>query len=230
MVAVGGIEVIALPIKDPMRATPKAKAPTPSALRAARVAAEKAASRNPKQLATTDGELDVSLPAWAGFRSRASDKPSKGRVRISVGGDGMISGDGEITAEHRAAYRHVLDHSEAMQGVILAAIIAEYPRIRAVFDGSSVAMPAAVDAASLRELVELTSVAIHHAHADGVAYVGYSLACAWDREHALGLMTHRERVVEVGGADTAILGWIATSDQKKRAGAASKAKRQRPRR
>jgi|GEM_PF-7134692 len=36
--------------------------------------------------------------------------------------------------------------------------------------------------------------------------VGYELRCAWDTEHGVGVMTHEDRVVEVGQADTALLG------------------------
>jgi hypothetical protein len=33
--------------------------------------------------------------------------------------------------------------------------------------------------------------------------------CTWDKEHGLGVMTHQTLVIEIGGADTAFLEWIA---------------------
>lgn len=45
-----------------------------------------------------------------------------------------------------------------------------------------------------------------------MAYVGFSFWCTWDDEHGLGVMTHKNRVVKIGGVDTALLNWIAESD------------------
>ena len=42
--------------------------------------------------------------------------------------------------------------------------------------------------------------------------MGFKFGCTWDDEHGLGVMTHRGHVVEVGGADTAFLEWIAEAD------------------
>ena len=52
---------------------------------------------------------------------------------------------------------------------------------------------------------------------EGAAYVGYEFGCAWEEEHGLGLMMHQGRIVAMGGADTAILEWIAEKDAQKRA-------------
>ncbi|MFX3636230.1 MAG: hypothetical protein ACE3L7_29590 [Candidatus Pristimantibacillus sp.] len=43
-------------------------------------------------------------------------------------------------------------------------------------------------------------------------YIGYELSCTWDEEHAFGAMMHQDRVIAIGGADTAILHWIAQDD------------------
>ena len=48
-----------------------------------------------------------------------------------------------------------------------------------------------------------------------IAYIGFELGCVWDEEHGLGVMTHRDRVVDVGGADTAFTEWIAENDAEK---------------
>lgn len=45
-----------------------------------------------------------------------------------------------------------------------------------------------------------------------MAYVGYEFRCTWDEEHGMGVMTHKNRVVAIGGADVSILEWIAESD------------------
>jgi hypothetical protein len=47
---------------------------------------------------------------------------------------------------------------------------------------------------------------------DGLPYVGYEFGRRWDGEHGLGVLMHGTRVVEVGGADTAMTLWIAKRD------------------
>lgn len=44
------------------------------------------------------------------------------------------------------------------------------------------------------------------------ALSGFRVRVQVDPEHGLGVLTHDTRVVEVGGADTAILLWIARRD------------------
>jgi hypothetical protein len=157
-------------------------------------------------------EVVVTLPVWAGFSSGPPGRASKGAVTVDVGGDAMIEENDEITPEHTAAYRFSLEHAGEMQPIVLDAIAGWFATIRERYAKAGIAMPASVDRTSLRSLVSLNALSIHHAHARGLAYVGYSFSCAWDREHGLGVMTHERRVVRVGGADTAILGWIARQD------------------
>ncbi len=37
--------------------------------------------------------------------------------------------------------------------------------------------------------------------------------CTWDSEHGLGVMTHKNRIIEIGDASTAFLTWIADKDR-----------------
>jgi hypothetical protein len=47
---------------------------------------------------------------------------------------------------------------------------------------------------------------------DARAYLGFSFHVAWEPEHGLGVMVHGRRIVDVGGADTSFLEWIAERD------------------
>jgi hypothetical protein len=58
-------------------------------------------------------------------------------------------------------------------------------------------------------LIGLSNVHILSVARDGI---GLQFGCTWDEEHGLGVMTHRDRVVQVGGADTSFLTWIAEED------------------
>lgn len=196
VVAVGQSEVLGYPIADPARSAPKDKPPSDAQRTAAVEAATKAARKNPRELSF---ELDVVLPAWAGFRSRPGGKLSRGKVHVEVGGDAVLEEDVQLTDGQRAAFRHVVDGAAATQKVLLKAIAAKHPKEK-----------------PLRDRVELLTIHIHGVERAGLAYVGYQLDCGWDAEHALGVLTHGKRVVEVGSADTAFLSWIAERDRKRR--------------
>ncbi len=61
-------------------------------------------------------------------------------------------------------------------------------------------------------LVGIRALYVHPATRDGIPYVGIEFSCPWDEEHGLGVLMHGTRVVDLGGADTALLLWIAEQD------------------
>ncbi|QDV23082.1 hypothetical protein Q31a_13770 [Aureliella helgolandensis] len=69
-------------------------------------------------------------------------------------------------------------------------------------------MPNILAPDGLNNSIGFAGVHFHRAAKDGVAYMGIYLNYTWDIEHALGLMMHKDRIVEFGGADTAILEWM----------------------
>jgi hypothetical protein len=73
-------------------------------------------------------------------------------------------------------------------------------------------MPEIERAEDLRKLMGLSSIHVLNAAKDETAYIGFEFGCTWDCEHGLGVMTHRTRVVEIGGADSSFLAWIAKRD------------------
>jgi len=77
-------------------------------------------------------------------------------------------------------------------------------------------LPVKVTRRKLADLVRLIRIHIHTVHRDKIAYVGYQFVCAWEAEHGLGMLTHRDRVVQVGHASTAFVGWIADEDRSRR--------------
>ncbi len=67
-------------------------------------------------------------------------------------------------------------------------------------------------ASGLTDLVRISTLHVHPVSRDGIPYVGIEFSCPWDEEHGLGVLLHGTRVVDVGGADTAFLLWIAERD------------------
>ncbi len=58
-------------------------------------------------------------------------------------------------------------------------------------------------------------IVILDAEKDGIAYYGVQFICTWDQEHNLGVMLHKNRIVEIGTEDMAFLSWIAEEDCEK---------------
>jgi hypothetical protein len=73
-------------------------------------------------------------------------------------------------------------------------------------------MPESPDDATFASLHELQGLFVHPILKEGLGYVGLSFSARWEPEHGLGVMLHHRRVVEVGGADTSFLTWIAEKD------------------
>jgi hypothetical protein len=117
-----------------------------------------------------------------------------------------IEDDDGVPAVKQRGIRWLVAHHVAAGKRLAAAILAGYPALRARLTGF--AMPG-LTARTLRKHVELRSVHFHDAVRGRTPYLGYELRCSWDDEHGLGAMMHGTRLVELGGADTAILEWIA---------------------
>lgn len=161
------------------------------------------------------------LPSWNGFQARqgsygaqSSDEPSDGTVPIVFapeGRDNAPLSDAEV-----ASVAWVVENEAALSAALLTALLAAYPSLQDRY-GYSVqeqaqCMPKVIDTEGFRDLIGLHSVNVHPLQVNGIPYVGFELGCTWDDEHGLGVLLHGTRVVKIGGADTAILLWIAERD------------------
>jgi hypothetical protein len=111
--------------------------------------------------------------------------------------------------------RWAIAHEREMQRALLDKLLATYEPLRgkyARFLGDATQMPVVHDSDEFRRLIGLTALHVHPIEGHGPPYVGFELGCTWDDEHGLGVLMHGTRVVEIGGADTAILLWIAEAD------------------
>lgn len=73
-------------------------------------------------------------------------------------------------------------------------------------------MPDVEHVSQFNNLIGLSTVHILNVSKENTAYVGYQFGCTWDDEHGLGIMTHKNRVIQIGGADSSFLTWIAKKD------------------
>lgn len=70
-------------------------------------------------------------------------------------------------------------------------------------------MPIVSSNVDFQKLISLRLIYVYALRKDGFPYVGFKFETSWDPEHGLGVLAHENRVVEIGGEDTAMLLWIA---------------------
>lgn len=161
------------------------------------------------------------LASWAGFQDRsggygslASSRPADGEVEIVFAPEGR--GPEPLTEPELGLIGWFLAHEPAVSDAVKSAIVEEYPRLLDLYDYSpeerAELMPEISGVEDLKALIGLHSVHVHQIARDGMPYVGFEFGCTWDIEHGLGVLMHGTRKVQVEGADTAILLWIAEED------------------
>ncbi|MBW8483618.1 DUF4259 domain-containing protein [Actinomadura parmotrematis] len=110
--------------------------------------------------------------------------------------------DGPLTDAEHAAIAWTVAHLPALWNAARPAVLAEFRDARDDLGDEA------------REGSTLTGVNIHPLSKGGMPYVGLQFACGWDEEHGTGVLMHGTRVVRRGGADTAVLLWMAEQDLK----------------
>jgi hypothetical protein len=164
----------------------------------------------------------VALPVWKSFQSRQgaygsfdSHENPNGEFEISIGGD-MVMDNTTITEEHVNAYNYLTTHSEQINKTILARLFSEYKNLQTEYDydedDAKDIMPDIDNVEQFKKLIGLSAVHLLNVSKDNVAYVGYEFGCNWDEEHGLGFMTHKDRIIDFGGADKSFLTWVARKD------------------
>jgi hypothetical protein len=166
-----------------------------------------------------DWEFDYQLPAWAGFQARRGSydslsgrEPSDGTVTVRVE---LPKRDAPPSPEQSAAFQFLKDNDERIAASVLEAIWEYYGSLpeRYRFDKRQTAKHMrALRHDGFRNLIGLGTVHILNVAKGGFAYIGFEFGCEWDGEHGMGVMTHKERAVDIGGADTSFLQWIAKRD------------------
>ena len=169
---------------------------------------------------------NVILPSWAGCPYYLTDEakskvgPDSDPVSSNVKSDGsarlLVAPEDEDARspplpEQVRAFQWLLDNEAAIAASILRSLFAAYPGWRNSYERNDAEWAAEVipeidKAEQLRTLIALSNVFILSVARDGIAYIGFHFGCTWEEEHCgFGVMTHRDRVVEIGDADTSML-------------------------
>ena len=182
--------------------------------------AMKTYSGNNYELKSMEGT--IKLTSWSGYQSRQGTyasadgkEKSDGSATLQIGGD-MVVDNPEITSEHVNAYNYLTQNQDKIKEVILASLLIQYKELQEQYgydpEEAASLMPDVDNVSQFKTLIGLSTVHLLNVSKDDTAYVGYQFGCTWDDEHGLGIMTHKDRVIQIGGADTSFLTWIAKGD------------------
>jgi len=157
----------------------------------------------------------ISLPAWKGFQSRQgwygskdSNELSNGEVKVFVNGR-QVDQVKTTTEEQINALGFLNDNDAKIRDAILQALLEEIPEIRDIYEDL---VPEINSIADFKPLLGLSIIHVMDSDKDGFAYIGYEFGCDWDEEHGIGVMMHKDRVLEIGQADISFNSWITYKD------------------
>ena len=157
---------------------------------------------------------DINLPVWVDFFGEEA-----GELYYDLGGDDPKS---RRSKNHKAGWQYIIDNQQAILSSILTELYKQYPTMQATYayDGEQKrnSMPDITSPEAFANLLSPIAIHILSVHQNGHPYIGYEFSCSWDREHGLGVMMFKDRVIELAGADTSFLSWIARNDVKKQNG------------
>ncbi len=154
-----------------------------------------------------DGDLEwwsgtTELPDFAPIRIDVANRrstTSSVELLVTAGPDGP-------TEAQVNAYAFCLENQERVINAVLTAIADSAREDRELFqEWHSPAeleqlLPADVTPEQLKTRVRLTTLQIGKRERDGFGYIEYHFNCAWDREHGLKVVLHRDRLVYSGGS------------------------------
>jgi hypothetical protein len=120
-------------------------------------------------------------------------------LRVRADDDGPMDAQGD-------AYTYLLDNQEKVVGACFKGIATTAKMMRSIFEKSEWFKPGQLDtllpksptAEALRTRVRLYDVCITDRVKNGIAHVEYSFNSAWDQEHGLLIVLHRDRLVFSG--------------------------------
>ena len=157
----------------------------------------------------------IYLSGWDGFQERSGAYNGKNEhhaaaalVKINIEA-GELNGVKIVTQEQVDAISYLSRNSLQIRDSLLSALLYELPRLREIYDDL---IPAVNSIDDFNQIMGLSQIHILPSARDGYAYVGFEFGCDWDEEHGVGVMMHRERVIEIGAAETSFDIWVTFND------------------
>ena len=173
---------------------------------------------NPKELTSTkdidEEDLDIifELEYWHKF-FKEEDKKLYYNL---LDEDGETVGKPSIAQQNGLAY--LQENQEIILGNLLSELLRRYPDLQKTYNYSKKDkqdfMPDLKGIQGFADLLSPINFYVTAVIKEGYPYIGFGFSCSWDSEHGLGVMTHKDSIVEIAGADMAFDTWTAEKDLK----------------
>lgn len=136
------------------------------------------------------------------------------QLGLNIGGDCIVD---EVTEIHEVGYNYLVLMQKEILDKIFHVVFENYSSWQDEYgyddEEKAVFMPDISSVAGLKALMYPEKVFIMDVENEKMPYIGVQFKCKWDEEHGVGMMLYKDRVVKVGGADTAFMTWIAEEDK-----------------
>lgn len=151
----------------------------------------------------------IHLNNWNNFFENKED------IDLNIGGDSKVK---ELEECHKNGYEYLCSNQENVLNSILKELLIQYPIMQEEYgyeeEELEEIMPNVNQVEDFKKLIKPKRIYILNVENEGIPYIGVHFLCSWDEEHDLGVMMYKDRVIKIGGADTAFLSWIAKNDKK----------------
>lgn len=170
---------------------------------------------NPNVIIGEDYEGFLNLDTWKEFQSRqgpyaSQDKEERSDGQIKVTIEGIAIDYVKVCSPAQvAAIHYLVEQSENIKESLLNGLLNKFPSWKEIYEEY---LPDISDINQFKDLIGLSYLHVLSAEKDGYAYIGFELGCTWDEEHGAGVMMHKDRVIEIGQADTSFDSWLAYDD------------------
>ena len=154
----------------------------------------------------------IELPCWDGYYlNDEAYKGKEGKVitggRITLWVDGEIAPDNSLhfSREQVNAYAYLVNHQESLKHAIVQGLKKEFPRLLsdeyASWEQEAPYFPKLSEERAdfdFQDYIGPESISIGEEVRDEVAYMTWQFRCRWDIEHGFQVITHKDRVIEIG--------------------------------
>jgi hypothetical protein len=135
------------------------------------------------------------------------------KIVLNIGGDSIVD---EVTTLHEKGYEYLITKQSDILQTVIDAIFNKYAiwQDEYGYEGAEkeMLMPDIASKQELNQFIHPHKIFIMNVEKNGFPYIGIELDCKWDKEHGVGLMLYKKRVIEIGGSDTAFMSWVAEED------------------
>ncbi|WP_185126902.1 DUF6985 domain-containing protein [Chryseobacterium lactis] len=122
----------------------------------------------------------------------------------------------EPTEEQQNGLDYLKDNQTVILENILNTLLVSYPDLQKKYSYSEKDKPDFMpDLQNIKGFADLLSPTYFYVTSvikEDYPYIGFGFSCSWDSEHGLGVMTYKDRIIEIGGAEIAFDTWTAEKD------------------